>query len=182
MINSMKFSKKQVISIHLFCLFLGTACNSAQLNSTAVKTEQGLSEREDDGYKELENPDSIQSFGASDYHTDNPKMENIRPKESILKTHLDTNLLFGIWTVDPEGPHADFHLTKKSFYVVDYDGDGDLLYELQGRKIKIYYKDVVQQGKIISVSQYSLHIQWKDAETIQQYVRWPMNDHKENSN
>jgi len=34
--------------------------------------------------------------------------------------------LFGIWTVDPEGPHTDFEISEKSFYIVDYYGNGAL--------------------------------------------------------
>lgn len=125
------------------------------------------------GYNELANPDNRKTFTISDFNTDNPDITNIqRPSTSSIKTNLDTTLLFGIWTSDPDGPHADFELTGKSFYVVDYDGDGDMPYELNGKKIKIYYNDFIQEGKIISVSKDTLKIQWKDFDNIKNYVKW----------
>mgnify|MGYP003478135184 CR=1 FL=1 len=54
---------------------------------------------------------------VSEKNTDIESVQNIdRPKESkIIKSKFDIKLLFGIWTNDPEGPHADFDLNKKSF-------------------------------------------------------------------
>ena len=125
------------------------------------------------GYNELANPDNRKTFTISDFNTDNPDITNIqRPSASSIKTNLDTTLLFGIWTSDPDGPHADFELTSKSFYVVDYDGDGDMPYELNDTKLKIYYNDFIQEGKIISVSKDTLKIQWKDFDNINNYVKW----------
>ena len=56
-----------------------------------------------------------------------------------LDTELDTSLLFGIWTIDPEGPHADFWLSDQFFYLVDYDSDGDKPYFLKNNKITINF-------------------------------------------
>jgi hypothetical protein len=72
-------------------------------------------------------------------------VENInRPSTSTISTSLDTALLFSIWTTDPEGPHADFKWTKKSFFIVDYDGNGDMPFELIDRKLKVYFYDFIQ--------------------------------------
>jgi len=71
---------------------------------------------------------------------------------------IDTALLFGIWTADPEGPHTDFRWTKKSFFIVDYDGNGDMPFELIDRKLKIYFNDFSQEGNIQSVGKDSLII------------------------
>lgn len=125
------------------------------------------------GYNELANPDNRKTFTISDFNTDNPEITNIeRPSASSIKTNLDTTTLFGVWTSDPNGPHADFELTSKSFYVVDYDGDGDMPYELNDTKLKIYYNDFIQEGKIIAVSKDTLKIQWKDFDNINNYVKW----------
>lgn len=94
------------------------------------------------------------------------------PVLSKINTALDTALLFGIWTIDPNGPHADFVLSKNSYYVVDYDGDGDMPYELKGNDIKIYFKDFIQVGKILSVDRDSLKINWKNSDNAETYVRW----------
>ncbi|MBK7572602.1 MAG: hypothetical protein IPI10_13580 [Bacteroidetes bacterium] len=63
-------------------------------------------------------------------------------------------------------------MTSKSFLVVDYDGDSDMPYELTDNKLKIYYNDFFQEGKIISVDKDTLKIMWEDIENISNYVRW----------
>ena len=45
-------------------------------------------------------------------------------------------------------------------------------YELNDTKLKIYYNDFIQEGKIISVSKDTLKIQWKDFDKINNYVKW----------
>lgn len=91
---------------------------------------------------------------------------------SIINTDIDTTLLFGIWTIDADGPHADFQLTGKSFYVADYDGDGDMPYELKGNHLKIFYSDNVQEGNIYSVDKDTLKILWNKDDIMHKYVRW----------
>ena len=91
----------------------------------------------------------------------NSAIENKRSKQSkIIKSKFDLNLLFGIWASDPDGPHADFELTKKSFYVVDYDGDGAMPYILNYDTIKVFYEDYVRVGIIKSVTKDTLKIDW----------------------
>jgi hypothetical protein len=127
------------------------------------------------GYNELANPNQSDYFTVSDYNTDNPEIKNIfRPKVSTVKTELDTSLLFDTWVNanDTKAPHATFDLTKKSFFVVDYDGDGNMPYELNGDKIKIYYNDFIQEGKIVSIDKDTLKILWKDVDEVSDYMRW----------
>ena len=122
-------------------------------------------------YDELADPKSQQSFDVSDYNTDNPNTAINRPAKSIITTTLDTALLFNTWTVDTDGPHADFVMSKKSFYIVDYDGDADIPYVLNGNNLKIYYIDFIQQGEITAVTKDTLKIVWQDAdETV--YIPW----------
>ena len=45
--------------------------------------------------------------------------------------------VFGIWTQDP-WTHADFWLSAKLFYVVDYDGDGKTPFLLDENEITIF--------------------------------------------
>jgi len=163
---------KQIIAGLLLLTFFITSCN--QTGQTINKSENlTVDDSLNHGYNELANPRNRKSFTISDFNTDNSEIKNIdRPNTSTIKTNLDTTLLFGIWTSDPEGPHADFQLTSKSFYVVDYDGDGDMPYELTDRKIKIYYNDFIQEGKVISVDKDTLKIMWKDFDYINNYVRW----------
>jgi hypothetical protein len=163
---------KQIIAGLLLFAFFITSCN--QMKKTINKSENIIVFGSlNHGYNELANPSNRKSFSISDFNTDNSKIKNIdRPISSTIKTNLDTTLLFGIWTSDPAGPHADFHLTNKSFYVVDYDGDGDMPYELTDRKIRIYYNDFIQEGKVISIDKDTLKIMWKDFDYINNYVRW----------
>lgn len=165
-------SMKQILT-SFFLIILAVSCNN-QNSISAIKAENSSSvDTNRHGYNELANPDNKNNFTISDYNTDNPANKNIeRPSKFVIKTQLDTALLFGIWTSDPEGPHADFDLSSKSFFVVDYDGDGDMPYELIGNKMKIYYNDFIQEGEIISDGKNSLKIRWKDFEEINTYVRW----------
>jgi hypothetical protein len=100
----------------------------------------------------------------------NEKVE--RPNQSkIVNPKFDLNLLFGIWTYDPKGPHADFELTRKSFYVVDYDGNGDMPYIINQDTIKVYYEDYESVGIIRSVTKDTLKIDW-DKNGIVNCVKW----------
>jgi len=149
-----------------------SSCNS-QSGTTSGKTEASATDSVNHGYNELANPDNRKSFTISDFNTDNEEIKNIaRPSTSTINTKLDTALLFGVWTSDPNGPHADFDLTRKSFFVVDYDGNGDMPYELTDDKLKIYYNDFIQEGKVLSVGKDTLKIMWKDFDKINKYVHW----------
>ena len=101
------------------------------------------------------------------------KAQNVeRPKQTeIINPRFDLNLLFGIWTYDPNGPHADFELTKKSFYVVDYDGNGDMPYSINQDTIKVYYPDYISIGIIKSVTKDTLKIEW-DKTAVINCVKW----------
>jgi hypothetical protein len=115
-------AQKTLLTITGFILFLTLCCT----DSIKVKEPVKASDTINHGYNELANTDKRETFTISDYNTDNPEVENIqRPAKSLLSTTIDTALLFGIWTNDPNGPHADFQFSSKSFYVVDYDGDGN---------------------------------------------------------
>jgi hypothetical protein len=161
------------ISVGLLLLtFFITSCN--QTEQTTNKSENlNVDDSLKHGNIELSNPSNRKSFTVSEFNTDKSEIKNIdRPNTSTIKTNLDTTLLFDIWTNDPKGPHADFKLTSKSFYVVDYDGDGDMPYELTDRKLKIYYNDFIQEGKVISVDKDTLKIMWNDFDFVNNYVRW----------
>ena len=103
--------------------------------------------------------------------TNNKKYPSRSKKNIILESKFDINLLFGIWTVDPEGPHADFELNKESFFVVDYDGDGSMLYKIHKDTLTVYFKDFTSIGLIKNVTKDSLTINW-DENGITNYVKW----------
>ncbi len=110
---------------------------------------------------------------ASSKNTDIESVQNTdRPKQSkIITSKFDPDLLFGIWTNDPNGPHADFELTKKSYYIVDYDGDGDMPYVINQDTIKVYYNDYTAVGIIKNATKDTLKIDW-DQNGITNYTKW----------
>ena len=110
----------------------------------------------------------------SEYNTDYSGIKNIeRPEKTIIRNlAIDTTKAFGIWTQDPNGPHADFWLTEKSFYVVDYDGNAEIPYILDKNEITIFYKDFVQKGIITSTENVTLKIKWSDNEHVTEYVKF----------
>jgi hypothetical protein len=102
----------------------------------------------------------------------NTRPNNEHPKHNkIINPKFNLKLLYGIWTYDLEGPHADFELTKKSFYVVDYDGNGDMPYIINQDTITVYYLDYVSVGIIKSLTKDTLKIDW-DKNGIVNCVKW----------
>lgn len=96
-----------------------------------------------------------------------------RPKKSIIKNlAIDTTYAFGVWTTDIEAPHADFYFTKDSFYVADYDGDGEMPYVLDKNTITVYYEDRIQKGNINTTHKDTLKIKWSDYDIETKYVRF----------
>jgi hypothetical protein len=104
---------------------------------------------------------------------DTDQFKNIeRPTTSVVNTSLDTTLLYATWTSDPDGPHADFVFSKKSFFIVDSDGDGSMPYYLTDKKLKIFYNDFIQEGEIVYLAKDTLKIRWDQAEMDDSYVKW----------
>lgn len=154
-------------------LLLAISSYNRQTGAKSAKPEVGVNDTLNHGYNELANPEDRTHFTISDFNRDNPDIPNIdRPQTSIINTKLDTALLFGIWTSNPDGPHADFSLTGRSFYVVDYDGNGSMPYELTDNRLKIYYNDFILEGTIFSVGKDTLQIMWKTFDKTNNYVRW----------
>lgn len=151
----------------LLLIFIFASCNNQNNSSTLPKSKQ-VKDTGNQANSMDKNSTSIVENKTEHRTTENNK----KPGLPVINTTIDTTLLFGIWTMDPDGPHADFHLTGKSFYVVDYDGDGDMHYELKGNQLKIYYPDFVQDGKIYSVDEDTLKIHWNNSDITSSYVHW----------
>jgi hypothetical protein len=93
-------------------------------------------------------------------------------KGEIIRPKFPVEELFGIWTTDSDGPHADFRLDSSSFYIVDYDGDGDMPYLLIEDSLTIFFNDYISKNKILKAdkdsfileSEYGVarHVRWKD--------------------
>ena len=153
--------KLNYISIFILILISISCKNEKKNDGLNSSTESELKTDSINAYNELANPD-------------NPEIENIkRPEETIIRNlAIDTTQAFGIWTQDPNGPHADFWLTAKGFLVADYDGNGHMPYILDGNKITIFYNDFVQKGTITSTENDTLKIKWADFEVETKYVKF----------
>jgi len=86
-------------------------------------------------------------------------------------TSINHELLYGIWTLDNNGPHADFELTEKSFYVVDYDGDGTMHYTINHDTITVKYPDYINIGIIKKAVKDTLVISWNNGSDVT-YFTW----------
>jgi len=102
------------------------------------------------------------------------------PPKTIKETVLQNNVinpkyspesLYGIWTLDNNGPHADFKLTKKSFYVVDYDGNGNMPYTLKYDTLTVMYTDYKSIGVIKKVVKDTMVINWDNTSDVV-YITW----------
>ncbi|MFP9100887.1 hypothetical protein ACLI09_17710 [Flavobacterium sp. RHBU_24] len=113
-------------------------------------------------------------FLKYDRNSDAPYTSIKRPEHSFVKTKLDTTLLYNIWTTDPNGPAADFVISNKSFYLADYDGDGDMPFLLLGTKLSIFYEHYIEDGEITFLKKDTLKIRWKGIDTDITYVTWPV--------
>ena len=95
------------------------------------------------------------------------------PEHTIIdRPSIDTTLLFKIWTLDPDGPHADFWFKRTAFFVADYDGDGAMPYTLIRDSLTIYYPDFIQRGRISSLDGHTLKIRWDNTDEATEYTEW----------
>ncbi len=125
------------------------------------------------GYDQLADEQNRKTYTISEYSTDLENGNIDQPEKTLITNPtVDTTQLFKIWTLDPDGPHADFWFKPNEFYVVDYDGDGAMAYKLDKDSLTIYYNDFVQKGRIVSVSKDTLKIRWNETETPTKYVEW----------
>jgi hypothetical protein len=125
------------------------------------------------GYNQLADKQNRQTYTISEYNTD-LEAENIdRPEKTVITNPtFDTTHLFKTWTLDPDGPHADFWFNRTEFYVVDYDGNGAMPYILNQDSLTIFYNDFVQKGLIVSISKDTLIIRWDETGKPTEYVEW----------
>jgi hypothetical protein len=145
-----------------------------------VKNEQIIQnsgETELTGYDELSNENDYDSFTVSEYNTDLEDIPNIkRPaKSSIQNFKFSKEKLFGIWVQDPgpEVPHATFQITKESFLMVDYDGDGEMPYEINNDSLVVYFNDFIKRGRILDAGNSgNLIIHWNGSQKPTAYYVW----------
>lgn len=141
---------------------------SSPVKNAAAKRNDSLN-----GYNQLADEQNRRTFTVSEYNTD-LETENIeRPEKTIIRNPtIDTTQLFKIWTLDSDGPSADFWFKRTEFYVVDFDGGGAMPYLLNQDSLTIFYNDFIQKGKIVSVGKDNLKIHWNESEAPTEYVEW----------
>ncbi|HEX8531446.1 MAG TPA: hypothetical protein VF646_15550, partial [Cytophagales bacterium] len=91
-------------------------------------------------------------------------------KSQIINPAFALKDVFGVWTTDPNGPHADFSLDSNSFYIVDSDGNGDMPYILRNDSLIIFYDEFIGKNKILKADQDSLILQSEGG--VVRHVRW----------
>ena len=92
-------------------------------------------------------------------------------KTKIEKIAFPLENILGIWSQNQDDPHADFEITKSHFELVDYDGNGEMQYEINDNKIKVYYPDSELVGLIKKAENDSLTIYWSSGNCLT-YTRW----------
>lgn len=102
--------------------------------------------------------------------------ENVQPnsspkKSSVINPIFPLDSLLGIWTIDPNGAHADFEFNKDYYFLVDQEGNGNKVYAVNGDSITIFFPDFITKGQIRKASNDTLSIAW-DNQDVVNYVRW----------
>jgi hypothetical protein len=92
-------------------------------------------------------------------------------KSSITDPVYPDNCILGIWAIDPNGPHADFKLDKQYYFIVDNEGNGNMLYSIKRDSIVVHFPDFSTRGKILIARNDTLSVAWDNQEPIT-YVRW----------
>ena len=102
------------------------------------------------------------------------KVENIKqPEKTIFRNiEIDTTKLFGTWIQDSTAPFADFHVSRESFNIVDYDGGGEMPYILEKNEIIVFYRKSSHKGIITSTENDTLKIKWSGLEDVTEYVKF----------
>lgn len=91
-------------------------------------------------------------------------------KKPVFKNvEIDTTLLFGVWGIVQDGD-AEFRITSKDFYVVDFFERS--LYTLEKNKLTIHKSEYYREGTIINVTKDSLKIKWDFIDDISNYWRF----------
>lgn len=92
-------------------------------------------------------------------------------KSSITNPmYLESNI-YGVWTIDPNGPHADFEIDKDYYFLVDQEGDANMIYTICFDSIKVYFNDFTSKGQITKAKNDTLIIDW-DSQGHTEYQRW----------
>ena len=155
----MKTIKFNVLLFAIIGILIG--CNSSNNKENQVNVSE----------KEIKIDDSVEEIIKS---SDNNFSKKIKFKNALCEynSELDTIFLFKAWVGDPNGPSADFEISSKSFYKVDFDGIGEIGYSLIGNQLKLIDGEYIDLGEITKLKNDTLQIKWKATELVIDYVVW----------
>lgn len=148
-------------NILLLAIILFSGCNLSNNKENQVNVSE-MEIKIDDSVKE--NIKSSVTNLSKKFKFKNPLCE--------YNSELDTILLFKAWVGDPNGPSADFEISSKSFYKVDFDGIGEIGYSLIGNQLKLIDGEYFDLGEITKLNNDTLQIKWKATELVIDYVVW----------
>jgi hypothetical protein len=101
------------------------------------------------------------------HKTESKKAKNITAEFQNIE--IDSTLLYGIWD-STKGGDADFRITEKEFYLVDFFERSE--YKINGNLIKINGSDFYENGLILKVSEDSLKIKWIELDIVVDYWKF----------
>lgn len=92
-------------------------------------------------------------------------------QDNISSPKFDTKLLYGTWTINNDGPHADFKLNEKSLYIVDSEDGGEHDYRISHDSLIVKYEDYNAVGIIKKSVKDTLVINWDNSADVI-YFTW----------
>jgi hypothetical protein len=108
---------------------------------------------------------------GSKQQTEGVKKQTNETGSTLVSPAFPLENLFGVWTLDLSGPHADFRLDEESYFIVDYDGDGSMRYDIIRDSIIVHFEGYSTKGRILKAQNDSLAIAW-DGQEPTVYFRW----------
>lgn len=97
-----------------------------------------------------------------------------QPSSQVTDEVFVVDNIYNTWVNEPgpDVPHATFVLSPESYYLVDYDGDANRPYDLNGNRLTVYYEDFEQQGTILEADGETLVIEWDNFGDATTYYLW----------
>ena len=155
----MKTIKFNIFLFAIIGILIG--CNSSNNKENQVNVSE----------KEIKFDDSVTEIINT---SDNNLSKRVKYKNALCEynSELDTILLFKPWVGNPNQPSADFEISSKSFYKVDFEGIGEVSYSLIGNQLKLIDGEYIDKGEITKLNNDTLQIKWQATEMIIDYVVW----------
>jgi hypothetical protein len=161
------------LTIILFTMFLYSCSGLPKNQSEEISIEPEETKKSDSVSQQIEeiSKEKLEKK-VTEEKVESTTTNIIAFQPEFINIEVDTSQLFGIWTQDPTGPHADFMLTDKSYYIVDSEVDGNMNYILEGKILKIITNDGDYSYEIISTGTDSLVMANTEYGIEMVYTKW----------